>query len=85
MQKMIDACQNEIDRLWDDFEKEKRRIMTEEYDREQKLYYNDEGGDSGRYWDDYADHWRVEELVERTYKAEDEIIEKHHPILEEAG
>ena len=84
-EKKIDICQIEIDRLWDNFEKEKRRIMDEEYDKEQKLYYNDEGGDSGRYWEDYVDHWRIDELRDRTYKEEDQIYEKYTSISEEAG
>lgn len=81
-EKVVDPCQIEINQLWDNFEKEKRRIMNEEFDKDIDEYYPFH---DGIYIDNYSDHWRVEELVEETYQKEDKIIEKHHPILEEAG
>ena len=62
-----DGCEYEINVLWDNFEREKSKIIFEEMDKDVDLGYENV------YEEHYFDYWRVEELLEQTLKAEDEI------------
>ena len=67
--------EQELKKLWRWFEDEKHRIMQEECDKDIDEYYpfsHDEV-----YYDNYADHWRVEELTQKVYHMEDDLIEEY--------
>ena len=62
-----DGCLYEIGILWDRYYDLKDDIIREEMDKDIDLGYE------AVYEENYFDHWRIEELLERTLKAEDEI------------
>ena len=66
--------EQELKKLWRWYEDEKHRIMQEECDKDIEEYYpfHDEV-----YYDNYADHWRVEELTQKVYHMEDDLIEEY--------
>ena len=66
--------EKELKQLWRWFEDEKHRIMNEECDKDIDEYYP---WHDGIYYDNYHDHWRVEELTNKVYYMEDEIIERY--------
>ena len=68
------SAQHEIDCLWKWYETEKCKIMTEEYDKDIDEYYPFH---EHIYYENYADHWRIEELLNKVHVMEDKIYEKY--------
>ena len=66
--------EQELKKLWRWYEDERHRIMQEECDKDIDEYYPFH---DGIYYDNYADHWRVEELTQKVYHMEDDIIEEY--------
>lgn len=71
----LDLCQLEVDNLWHWYEVEKDKIIREEYEKDAAFAPDDI--DNGIYYDNYLDHWRVDELHSKVCKMEDKIYEKY--------
>lgn len=69
------SAQHEVDCLWKWYEIEKQKIMEEEYNIDIAL--SPDLADNSIYYENYIDHWRVEELRDKVCKLEDDIYEKY--------
>ena len=68
------CCKREIDALWKWFYSERDIIIHEEWEKDMEYYHPDT---DGIYYDNYIDHWRIDDLHHKTCKMEDEIYGRY--------